>query len=81
MRQQRTQRMSTPAPVHRTVIDLPKDGYVLIVDGQTNSKFETQDRALKTAIELKSRFPKLHVKVTDAEAMQIQGVDLDPLNV
>lgn len=81
MRQQRTQRISTPAPVHRTAIDLPRNGYVLIVDGQAKSKFETQDRALKTARELKNRFPKLQVKVYDGEAMQSQNVDLDPLDV
>jgi hypothetical protein len=34
MRQQRTQRISTPAPARGSGIDLPTSGYALIVDGQ-----------------------------------------------
>jgi hypothetical protein len=80
MRPQRTQRMSSPAPpMHRAALDLPKTGYVLIVDGQAKKEFETQNRALKTVRELKNRFPRLQVKVYDAEAKQSQNVDLDPL--
>jgi hypothetical protein len=80
MRRQRTGRMSTPAPapVRRAATEPPKNGYVLIVDGQAKREFDTQDRALETARELKSRFPKLQVKVYDAEAKQSQEVDLDP---
>jgi hypothetical protein len=57
MRQQRTQRMITPAPIPRAGVGLPTSGYTLIVDGQAKKEFDTQDRALKVARELKGRFP------------------------
>jgi hypothetical protein len=78
MRQQRTQRMSTPAPapVSRTDVGLPTSGYALIVDGQAKKEFDTQDRALKAAKELKGRFPNLQVKVFDAERRQSETIEL-----
>jgi hypothetical protein len=76
MRQQRTQRMSTPAPIFRAGVGLPTSGYALIVDGQTKKEFDTQDRALKAARELKGRFPNLQVKVFDAERKQSEAIEL-----
>ena len=80
MRQQRTQRMSTPAPISPTPIragvGLPTSGYALIVDGQAKKEFDTQDRALKAARELKGRFPNLQVKVFDAEKRQSETIEL-----
>ena len=64
MRQQRTQRMSTPARVSKSGTHLPTKGYALIVDGQVKRDFSAQDTALKVAKELKGRFPKLQVKST-----------------
>jgi len=55
MRKQHTQRTSTAAPVHRAKSGLPTSGYALVVDGQIRSEFNTQDRALKAARDLKSR--------------------------
>jgi hypothetical protein len=49
MRQQRTQRMITPAAIPRAGVGLPTRGYTLIVDGQAKKEFDTQDRALKVA--------------------------------
>lgn len=51
-------------------------GYALIVDGQTKKEFETQDRALQAARELKGRFPNLQVKVFDAESKQSETIEL-----
>ena len=81
MRQQRTQRMSTPSPISPTPASragagLPTSGYALIVDGQAKKEFDTQDRALKAAKELKGRFPNLQVKVFDAEKKQIETIEL-----
>ena len=86
MRQQRTQRMSTPTPISPTPISptpisragvgLPTSGYALIVDGRAKKEFDTQDRALKAARELKGRFPNLQVKVFDAEKKQIETIEL-----
>jgi len=78
MRQQRTQRMSTPTPFSRPGVGLPTSGYALIVDGQAKKEFDTQDRALKAAGELKGRFPNLKVKVFDAERKQSETIELAP---
>jgi hypothetical protein len=75
MRQQRTQ-MSTPAPLSKAGVGLPTNGYALVVDGQTKKDFDTRDRALNSARELKTRFPNLQVKVFDAENKQSETVEL-----
>jgi hypothetical protein len=75
MRQQRTQRISTPAPISRPGVGLPTSGYALIVDGQAKQGFDAQDRALKAARELKGRFPNLQVKVYDAEKKQSETIE------
>ena len=76
MRQQRTQGMSTPAPISKAGVGLPTSGYALIVDGQAKKEFDTRDHALKAARELKGRFPRLQVKVFDAEKKQSETVEL-----
>jgi len=76
MRQQRTQRMSTPTPIPRAGVGLPTSGYALIVDGQAKKEFDTRDPALKSAKELKARFPNLQVKVFDAEKKQSETIEL-----
>ena len=78
MRQQRTQRMSTPASISRAGVGLPTSGYALVVDGQAKKEFDNRDRALKSARELKGRFPNLQVKVFDAENRQSETIDLAP---
>ena len=76
MRQQRTHRMSTPAPISRAAVGLPTSGYALIVDGQAKKEFDTRDCALKAATELKGRFPILQIKVFDAEKKQSETIEL-----
>ena len=76
MRQQRTQRMSTPGPISKASVGLPTSGYALIVDGQAKKEFDTQDPALKSARELKGRFPNLQVKVFNAETKQSETIEL-----
>jgi len=66
MRQQRMQRLTTPAPISptptsRTGLGLPTSGYALVVDGQAKKEFDSRDRALKAARELKGRFLNLQV--------------------
>jgi hypothetical protein len=76
MRQQRTQMGTPPAPVSKAGVGLPANGYALVVDGQTKREFDTRDRALKSARELKARFPNLQVKVFDAESRQSETIEL-----
>jgi hypothetical protein len=68
--------MSTPGPISKAGVGLPTNGYALIVDGQAKKEFDSQDRALKSARELKGRFPNLQVKVFDAERKQSETVEL-----
>jgi hypothetical protein len=74
MRQQRTQ--PTPAPMSRAVTGLPASGYALIVDGQAKVDFKTSDEALRTARDLKGRFPMLQVKIYDAQKKQSETIEL-----
>ena len=76
MRQQRTQQMSRPTPISRVGVGLPTSGYALIVDGRAKKEFDTRDSALKSAKELKGRFPNLQVKVFDAENKQSETIEL-----
>jgi hypothetical protein len=66
----------TPAPASRPRVDLPTSGYSLVVDGQAKKEFDTRDRALKAARELKERSPRLQVKVFDAEKKQSETIEL-----
>ena len=76
MRQQRTQRTSAPAPMSKAGTGLPTIGYTLVVDGQAKREFDTHDRALKAARDLKGRFPMLRVKVYDAEKKLSETIEL-----
>ncbi len=76
MRQQRRMAAPAPAPVHRTATELPTSGYALVVDGQIKTEFETKDRALKAAGELKGRFPILQVKIYNAEGKRNEEIEL-----
>ena len=48
------------------------------MDGQAKKEFDTCNRALKSARELKGRFPMLQVKVFDAESKQSETIELAP---
>ncbi len=79
MRQQRTQR--APAPVSpvsmsRAATELPDSGFALVVDGQVKREFNARDSAVKTARDLKERFPMLQVKVYDAESRLSEKIEL-----
>ena len=80
MRHQRT-RMSmsaptpAPSPVSRVRTDLPTGGFALVVDGRAKKEFDSRDGALKAARELKGRFPRLQVKVYDAERKQSETIE------
>ena len=75
MRQQRTQRMSTLAPISRAGVGLPTSGYALVA-ARRKKEFDNRDRALKSAREVKGRFPNLQVKVLDAENKQSETIEL-----
>jgi hypothetical protein len=64
-----------PAPV-RAPTEPPTSGYALVVDGQMKTEFKMKDGALKAARDLKSRFPRLQVKVYDAEGKRSEEIEL-----
>jgi hypothetical protein len=67
---------STPSPTSRARVDLQTSGYALVVDGLAKKEFDNRDSALKAARELKERFPRLQVKVFDAENRQSETIEL-----
>lgn len=44
---------------------LPAEGFGLLVDGKIKSQYETRETALKAALDLKRKFPKLQVSLFD----------------
>jgi hypothetical protein len=50
-----------------TAHELPEHGYALEVDGRMKAEFTTRDGAKAGGAELKKRFPKLQVKIYDAQ--------------
>ena len=58
---------------------LPDSGYALEVDGRMKAEFATRDGAKAGGEELKRRFPKLLVRIYDAqtktrEEISLQGI-------
>jgi hypothetical protein len=56
---------SQPRNVHRADVT-PSSGFILEIDGQMKTRFESGRDARAEALQLKARFPMLQVKVYDA---------------
>lgn len=77
MRQQRGRQLAMPVPVrHRAASEGPSTGHALIVDGQVKAEFDTQDRAIEAAKDMKQHFPRLQVKVFNPETKVSELIDL-----
>jgi hypothetical protein len=48
------------------MIELPKSGFTLEIDGRLKTEFCTKEGAEHGAIELKRRFPMLQIRIYDA---------------
>jgi hypothetical protein len=70
--------MAAPASVRSTKasVEPMTTGYALVVDGHIKASFETKDSALAAGLKLKSRFPRLQVKIYDAETKRSQAVEI-----
>ena len=55
---------------------LPKEGFVLEIDGKFKSEFETSEQATKAGLELKTKYPQIQVKIYDAKARTRTPVEL-----
>jgi PP-loop superfamily ATP-utilizing enzyme len=76
MREQHTRRTNTAASMYGAKSGLPTTGYAVVADGQIKSEFNTHDPALQAARDLKGRFPKLQVKVYDAEKKHSEKIEV-----
>jgi hypothetical protein len=50
------------------MIELPRTGFAIEIDGILKSEFSTKKGAEEGAIELKRRFPKVRIRIYDANA-------------
>jgi hypothetical protein len=58
----------TTRPKNLSASTIPSEGYVLEIDGKFKSEFETSEVAMKSALELKKKYPQIRVNVYDAKA-------------
>ncbi|WGD55068.1 hypothetical protein QA641_18270 [Bradyrhizobium sp. CB1650] len=77
MREKR--RLAAPAASARTTkasIEPLRTGYALIVDGHVKATFAAKASALEAGTQLKNRFPRLQVKIYDAENKLSEAVEI-----
>jgi hypothetical protein len=55
-------------PKNPSANTIPSEGYVLEIDGKFKLEFETSEVAMKSALELKKKYPQIQVNVYDAKA-------------
>ncbi len=66
----------TERPANLRADVMPKDGYVLSVDGKLKRRFETSDEAMSAGVKLKQSYPVIQVAVFDASARSYTPVVL-----
>jgi hypothetical protein len=57
----------TTRPKNPSANTIPSEGYILEIDGKFKSEFETSDAAMKSALDLKKKYPQIQVAVYDAK--------------
>ena len=57
----------TTRPKNLSANTIPSEGYVLEIDGKFKLGFETSELAMKSAFELKKKYPQIRVNVYDAK--------------
>ena len=57
----------TTRPKNPSANTIPSKGYVLEIDGKFKSEFETSGAAMKSALDLKKKYPQIQVNVYDAK--------------
>ncbi len=56
----------TKKPANLSANAMPRDGFVLTVDGKLKTRFETSKEAVTAATKLKETYPVIQVAVYDA---------------
>jgi hypothetical protein len=59
--------IDTKRPKNPSANTIPSEGYVLEIDGKFKAEFETSDAAMKSALDLKKKYPQIQVAVYDAK--------------
>ena len=54
-------------PKNPSANTIPSEGYVLEIDGKFKAEFATPDAAMKSALDLKKKYPQIQVAVYDAK--------------
>jgi hypothetical protein len=54
---------------------VPRDGYIITVDGKLKTRYEAEQDATTEAVKLKQRFPAIQVSVYDAAARVYTAVN------
>jgi len=63
----------TTRPKNLSASTVPSEGYVLEIDGKFKSEFETSEVAMKSALELKKKYPQIQVNVRRKSACANTG--------
>jgi len=66
----------TTRPKNPSANTIPSEGYVLEIDGKFKLGFETSELAMKSALELKKKYPQIQVNVYDAKGHSRTPVEL-----
>jgi hypothetical protein len=66
----------TTMPKNPSANTIPLTGYILEIDGKFKSAFGTSDAAMKSALDLKKKYPQIQVNVYDAKEHTRTLVDL-----
>jgi hypothetical protein len=71
----------TTRPKNPSANTIPSEGYVLEIDGKFKLGFETSELAMKSALELKKKYPQIQVNVYDAKEHTRTPVELTEKSV
>ncbi len=65
-------------PVNIGRVDItPRSGFIIEVDGRLKNRFDNESDAMAEAVQLKTRFPMIQVKIYDAVEKTRAVVSLD----
>jgi hypothetical protein len=67
---------TTTRPKNPSANTIPSEGYVLEIDGKFKLAFETSELAMKSALELKKKYPQIQINVYDAKEHARTPVEL-----
>jgi hypothetical protein len=76
MREKRGMAVPASARTTKASVEPMRTGYALMVDGHVKASFAAKASALEAGTQLKNRFPRLQVKIYDAENKLSEVVEI-----